>query len=109
MTTTVKQLTTPAALTSTLTTTLYTVPFATTTILKELTLCNTDTVPRLVTIYVGPGNVAGNTLLSALTVAAGETKIFTFSTVLVAADTIKGGASAASVVAITASGVEVIA
>lgn len=106
MANTVKQLMTPAALSATLTTTLYTVPTATSTILKEITLCNTDTATRNVTMYVA-ASATGNTLLSALPVGAGETKFITLSTVLNAADTVKGGASAANVVAITMSGVEI--
>lgn len=106
-TNTIKQLVAPTALSATLTTTLYTVPGATKAIVKEILLCNTDTVPRTVTIYFGTGSAAANTALSAISIGAGETKFVTLSTVLAAADTIKGGASTAAVVACTISGVEV--
>lgn len=107
MANTVKQLVAPTALTATTTTTLYTVPGATSTIVKEVTLCNTDTVARTVTLFFGNGSAAANTILSALSIAAGETKIITLSSVLIATDTIKGGASSAAVVSIIVSGVEV--
>ena len=107
MANTITQLSAPAALTNTLTTTLYTVPASTKTIVKEIILCNTDTVARTVTIYFGGGSAAGNTILSAYSLAAGQTIFLTLSTVLVATNTIKGGASAASVVSCTISGIEV--
>jgi len=104
---TVKQLVAPTALSATPTTTLYTVPASTKAIVKEVLLCNTDTVSRTVTLYFGSGTGAANTVLSALTVNPGETKFITLSSVLIAADKISGGASSASVVSIVVSGVEV--
>lgn len=107
MTVAVKQLIAPVLLTNTLTTTLYTVPASTKTVVKEITLCNTDTSARAVTLYIGNGSAAGNTLLSALSILAGDTKFITLSTVLIATDTIKGGADTGNKVAISVSGVEV--
>lgn len=104
---TVKQLLAPTALSATTTTALYTVPASTKTIVKEILLCNTDTVARTVTMFFGSGTAADNTILSAITLQAGETRFVTLSSVLIAADKISGGASSASVVSCTISGVEV--
>ena len=106
MANTVKQLN-QSALTATLTTNLYTVPPSTTTIVKEVLLCNTDTVSRDVTLYAGDGTAIKNRILDALSVGAGETKFISLSTLLNTADIIAAGASSASVVSITISGVEI--
>jgi len=106
MANTVKQLN-QSALTATLTTELYVAPASTSTIIKEILLCNTDTSARTVTITVGDGTAVKNTILDALALAAGETKFITLSTVLNTTETINGGASAGSVVSCTISGVEI--
>lgn len=93
------------ALTATTTTLLYTAP-AGGAIIKEILLCNTDTTARTVTMYVGAGSAAGQTVLSAVNVNPGETKFISLSTAMNASDTIKGGASTTAVVACTISGVE---
>lgn len=109
MANTVKQLS-QSALSATLTTTLYTTPGATKCIVKEIVLCNTDTSARTVTIRMGasPATAASATVLSALSIAAGETKFITLSAVLETGHLITGGASVGSVVACTISGVEVV-
>lgn len=104
-TATVAQLIAPTALTATLTTTLYT--SVAKTILKEMVICNTEASALTVSIFVGTSATIANCILDALSFQAGETKIFTFSTVMAAADQIRGGASAASMVSINASGVTV--
>ena len=109
MTTTVKQLG-QSALSATLTATLYTTPASTKTIVNEILLCNTDTSARTVTLRAGasPATAASATILSALSLAAGETKFITLSTVLETGHLITGGASMGSVVSCTISGVEVV-
>ena len=94
-------------LTATLTTLLYTVPASTQGIIKEIMLCNTDSVARTVTIYAGTGTAVVDTIIDAVSVASGETQFYTLSTVLDAAEIISGGASVGSVVSCTISGVEV--
>lgn len=96
-----------SALTAALTTELYAVPALTETIVKEILLCNTDTVSRTVTITMGDGTAVKNTILKVLTIAPNATKFITLSTVLKALETINGGASAGAVVSCTISGVEV--
>jgi hypothetical protein len=96
------------ALSATTTTVLYTAPASTTAILKEIVLCNTDTVDRTVTIQAGSGTGVASRILSAYIVKAGTTSIFTFSTVVLTGETITGGASAASVVGCKISGGELV-
>lgn len=95
------------ALTSTLTTLLYTVPADTQGLVKEIVLCNTDTAQRAVTIYMGTGTAIVDTILDAVLINPGETQFYTLSTVLDAAEFISGGDDAGSVVSCTISGVEV--
>ena len=106
-TNTIKQMS-AGALSATTTTTLYTVPASTKAIIKEIVLCNTDTSARTVTMQVGAGTAAANRILSALSLAAGETKFITLSTVLNTTETISAGASSANVVSCTISGTEVV-
>ncbi len=88
--------------------TLYTVPpNATKAELREIRLCNTDTLPRTVTLHMVPaGGVAGgsNKALSALPLAAGETKTLPFVTVMLPGDSIQASADAGSLVTIQVSG-----
>jgi len=104
-----KQLTAGVALTASLVTE-YTVPAATTTILKEIIICNTDTVVRTVTAHViASAGSAGvlNTILDAVSIQAGETKIFSLSTVMPTGTFIQAVASSNAVVSFFASGVEI--
>lgn len=95
------------ALTATTTTVLYTVPAATATIVKEILLCNTDSAACTVTLQAGGTTGVADRILSAVSLAAGETKFVSLSTVLSTGQTITGGASSASVVGCKISGVEV--
>jgi hypothetical protein len=94
------------ALTNTTTTTLYTVPGSTKTILKEIVLCNTDTSARTVTIQAGSTTGVADRVLAAVSVGPGVTQAYSFNTVLNAADTVTGGASTGAVVSCLISGVE---
>jgi hypothetical protein len=88
----------------------YTVPTSTTTIVKELVLCNTDAITNTVDIWfvaAGTANTAVNQIFQDLALVAGETKIFSLSSVIGATGTIKASASKADVVHISASGIEV--
>ena len=87
-------------LTTTLTTTLYTVPASTTVIVKGVTLCNYDTVARTVTLTFDATYV-----LNAYSIAANDSILIPFyDQVLLTTDIIKGGASANAVVDICISG-----
>ncbi len=83
------------ALTTTLTTTLYTVPANSRFAVNEIQVNNTDTVVRTFTMSFG---TTPTTMFSTVTLQAGENRTFGRGTILNAAETIKGGASANSVV-----------
>jgi hypothetical protein len=109
LTYTPKQLTAGVALTASAVTE-YTVPAATTTILKEIELCNTDTVVRTASVHViASGGTLGvlNTLLNATSLQPNETKIISLSRVMPTGTFIQALASSAAVVAFNASGIEV--
>lgn len=112
MTVTAKKLFQPALITAS-TATYYTVPGSTRTIIKKVTLTNTDSVTRTVTIYLVPsaGSAsATNIIVSAQGVTAGETyEVFVMEGhCLRDGDTIQALASTASVVNIQVSGVEIV-
>ena len=85
--------------------TLYTVPASTSTIVKSITLVNTDTVTRTVNLYISTGT-ARRIIPKDLSLLAGESfrvdEVFT----LEATHLIRGDASAASVVDYVISGVQ---
>ena len=90
---------------------LYTAPFLVPSysIIKEIVLCNTDTVTVNVNVYTieDGGTVADNRkILSDAPVAPGATVIFSTSSVLDALGTIRASASIADAVTATISGVE---
>lgn len=91
MTTTPKALFRGAATTTT-STTLYTVPSATTTIVTNIVITNTSSSQQTYTI-----GFDGISLATTTVIAANDSTILDLKQVLVATDTITGGASATSV------------
>lgn len=87
-------------LTTTLSTTLYTVGVGKTCIIKQIILCNADTVARTVTL-----GAAGFNLTFGLVVPPSGTTTLDLSLVLNAGEVLNGGASSGGIVAILASGV----
>ncbi len=76
---------------------------------KEISLCNTDSVPQTITVYNVPsgGSVGGlTTIFSAYTLQAGETQRMSMATILLPGDAIQWLASAASKVTGSISGIE---
>jgi hypothetical protein len=111
MAVTAKRLITPAQLTTSAAT-YYTTPANTRTVIKKLTLTNSTTTPRLVTVYLVPsGGTAGatNILTSTRTVGANQTWDCTDAQghVLEAGATIQALADGATAVTIHGSGVEI--
>lgn len=92
------------ALTATLTSTIYTTPVSSSTILKEIIIANTDSATRQVTLRIGGSGVA-NTILPAIKVNANTITVISLSTVIPANTVISGGADVAGVVGVTLSGV----
>lgn len=104
-----KRLVAGSALTGSLAT-YYTAGTATTAIIKQITLCNTDTATRTVDLHIIPNGgsaAAANQIFQDLALQAGETKMFSVSEVLTTGYFLQASASSASVVALTVSGVEV--
>jgi len=103
MTTTPKKLV-GATMTTTLTTVLYTVPAATTTVITALSVCNTSASAANLTLTID-----GTPMFSAAPVQPNETWPLgpdTLRHVLPTGATITGGASAATAIAVRISGAE---
>ena len=103
-----KRLFGPAAAVTTATDTAagrYVVPSATTTIVKQIILCNTASSSATVQVAVGTSATAANRILSDITIAANETVSFNCSLVLATTEKLFYIASAVTVT-ITVNGVE---
>lgn len=106
-----KRLSGPTSLSATTETTLYTCPTAqaTTTIIKQIVVCNTGASAITLNLSLVPSGGAtpssGNRLFSSLSVAANETVFLDVSQVMTSGDFISAYSSAANVV-VTISGVE---
>jgi hypothetical protein len=91
MPTTTKALFRGAATTST-TTTLYTVPSATTTVVSDIVVTNTAATSGTFTMAF-----AGTSIATTVAVPANDSTVISLKQVLVATDTIQGGASATTI------------
>jgi hypothetical protein len=80
------------AATTTTTTTLYTVPSATTTVVTDIIVVNTAAVAGTFTL-----GLAGTSLATTVTVAANDSTVIPIKQVLIATNTITGGASAITI------------
>ena len=89
------------AASTTVTTTLYTVPSATTTVVTDIMVANTAGTNASFTLYLN-----GTVIAQTVTVGAYDTTVIPCKQVLVATNTIQGGASATTV-NFSISGVEV--
>jgi len=101
-----KRLVGPAAM-ATSATALYTAPGSTTTIIKQIMLCNTDSAPQTATLHIAAaGSVANaNMIFKAISLDPSETVILNLSLVLATGNIISGLASHVGVT-ITISGIE---
>ena len=95
MATTSKKLFRGAATTS-LTTNLYTVPAATTTVITSLVVSNTTATAGTFTISIGTA-ASETALFDAVAIAGDTTVIIDLKQVLIATEVIDGGASAATI------------
>jgi hypothetical protein len=86
--------------------TIYTVPGSTQTIVKSISLVNTDSVARTVNLYVNASGTSRRIIPKDLSLPAGATLEFDRVITLEAADIIEGDASAATVVDYVISGAE---
>ena len=75
-------------------------------ILKQIVICNTDTVDRTVTLAIGSAATAANRLMSNLPIGANDTIVFDTAIVLAAGETLQGLSETASKVTVTVVGWE---
>lgn len=86
--------------------TLYTVPASTQTIVKSITLVNTDVAARTVNLYVKPGATSRRIISKDLSIPAGGSYVHDALITLEAGDLIEGDASTANVVDFVINGAE---
>lgn len=83
----------------------YLVPTATTTIIKQIVFCNTDSSAATVRAAIGTTATAANRIISDLSIAANETVTFNCNVVMTAAEKLFLVGSAVTVT-ITVNGIE---
>jgi len=59
-------------------------------IIKQIIICNTDTIDRTVTLAIGSAATAANRLMSALPIGANDIMVFDTAIVLAAGETLQG-------------------
>jgi hypothetical protein len=90
----------------TTTTTLFTVPSGRQWAIKQVVVCNTDGVERLVTLAKGTAATAGNCFVYRLPVASSDTVVLDTALVLEDGETIQGLSDTADKVTVTVTGWE---
>jgi hypothetical protein len=98
-----KMLTVPTQV-GTSTTTLFTVPSGRQYTIKQIVICNTDGVDRLITLARGSAATAANCFTYNLPVAGYDTVVLDTGLVLEAAETVQGLSDTASKVTVTITG-----
>lgn len=81
-----------------------TVPSAHTYIVKQIVVCNTDTIDRAFSLAIGSAATASNRLFSTMPIGANDTLVFDTAIVLAAGETLQGLADTTSRVTVTAFG-----
>lgn len=75
-------------------------------IIKQIVICNTDTVSRTVTLAIGSAATAANHIMSALPIGANDLMVWDTAIVLNAGETLQGLSDTGSKVTVTAVGWE---
>ena len=75
-------------------------------VIKQVVICNTDTVDRTVTLAIGSAATAANRLFSALPIGANDVMVWDTALVLAAGETLQGLSDTASKVTVTVVGWE---
>ena len=88
------------------TTTICTAGAGITEVIKQIIICNTDTVDRTVTLAVGSAATAANRIVSALPIGANDVMILDTALVLLTTETLQGLSDTASKVTVTVVGWE---
>jgi hypothetical protein len=86
------------------TTTLFTVTSAHTFVVKQIIICNTDTVDRTVTLAIGNAAVTSNRIMSSLPIGANDVMVWDTALVLLTGETLQGLSDTASKVTVTVVG-----
>lgn len=75
-------------------------------VIKQIIICNTDTVDRTVTLAIGSAATAANRIMSALPIGANDLMVWDTAIVLNPGETLQGLSDTASKVNVTAVGWE---
>lgn len=75
-------------------------------VIKQIVICNTDTIDRTVTLAIGTAATAANRLMSNLPIGANDVMIWDTALVLEAGETLQGLSDTAAKVTVTAVGWE---
>jgi hypothetical protein len=75
-------------------------------IIKQIIICNTDTIDRTVTLAIGSAATAANRLMSALPIGANDIMVWDTAIVLAAGETLQGLSDTAAKVTVTVVGWE---
>ena len=89
---------------STTTGAVITVPAAHTYIVKQIVVCNTDTIDRAFSLAIGSAATASNRLFSTMPIGANDTLVFDTAIVLAATETLQGLADTNGKITVTAFG-----
>ena len=81
-----------------------TVPAGRAYIVKQIVVCNTDTVDRLFSLAVGSAATSANRLFSNMPIGANDTLVFDTAIVLAAGETLQGLSDTGSRVTVTVTG-----
>ena len=77
-------------------------------IVKQIIICNTDTVDRTVTLAIGTAATAANRIMSTLPIGANDVMIWDTALVLLTTETLQGLSDTASKITITCVGIDKI-
>ena len=75
-------------------------------VIKQIIICNTDTVDRTVTLAIGTAATASNRIMSALPIGANDVIVWDTALVLAAGESLQGLSDTASKVNVTVVGWE---
>ena len=75
-------------------------------VIKQIIICNTDTVDRTISLAIGTAATAANRLLSNLPIGASDVMVWDTAIVLAAGETLEGLSDTAAKVTVTAVGWE---
>ena len=89
---------------STTTGAVITVPASHTYIVKQIVVCNTDTIDRAFSLAIGSAATASNRLFSTMPIGANDTLVFDTAIVLAATETLQGLADTNGKITVTAFG-----